>query len=250
MVKLILFKIVSDSSLGAPDENTRFRIGSITKVFTALQTLMMRDSGQIKSLDDDISLYYPEFKVQNPFQTERGITFRQLMSHMSGLGRDTPCKGIFDTGCNATDEEIMKNIAGMKLMYPPGTQPAYSNLGFGLLGKVLTRIAKARSWDDLLNKMILQPLGMNNTGNSFKNYDPKKTAIGYYPDGSEADFIDIGWDASAGQSYSSTADLAKLMSLVFSTTKSSKDQVLANMIESLESKQTKSEISLILQFKT
>ena len=199
---------------------------------------MMRDSGQIKSLDNDISLYYPEFKVQNPFQTERGITFRQLMSHMSGLGRDTPCKGIFDTGCNATDEEIMKNIAGMKLMYPPGTQPAYSNLGFGLLGKVLTRIAKARSWDDLLNKMILQPLGMNNTGNSFKNYDPKKTAIGYYPDGSEADFIDIGWDASAGQSYSSTADLAKLMSLVFSTTKSSKDQVLANMIESLESKQS------------
>ena len=52
-------------------------------------------------------------------------------------------------------------------MYPLGTEPVYSNLGFALLGKVLTRIAKAKSWDDLLNKMILQPLDMNNTGNNF-----------------------------------------------------------------------------------
>lgn len=177
---------------------------------------MMRDSGHVKSLDDDITLYYPEFKVQNPFQTERGITFRQLMSHMSGLGRNTPCPGIFVTGCNLSDSEILKNLAKMRLMYPPGTQPAYSNLGFGLLGKVLTQISEEKTWDDLLTKMILRPLGMQNTGNSFVKYDPKKMAIGYYPDGRVADFINIGWDASAGQSYSTTADLAKLMSLVFS----------------------------------
>lgn len=207
-----------------PDENTRFRIGSITKLFTALQTLMMRDSGKIKSLDDDITLYYPEFRVQNPFQTNRGVTFRQLMSHMSGLARNAPCKGAFETGCNISDAQMNENIAGMRLLFPPGQQPVYSNLGFGLLGKVLVKTAQASSWDALLSEMILQPLGMENTGNSFDRVDPKKTAIGYYPDGSVADFIDIGWDAAAGQSYSSAADLAKLMTLIF-TGRSSDDQV-------------------------
>ena len=101
---------------------------------------MMRDSGQIKSLDDDISLYYPEFKVQNPFQTERGVTFRQLLSHMSGLPRNSPCKGL-------TDGILLTVKCWKRLLYPPGTEPVYSNLGFALLGKVLTRIAKAKSWD-------------------------------------------------------------------------------------------------------
>ena len=223
----IYFLIITliDSSLGSPDENTRFRIGSITKLFTALQTLILRDSGKLASLDDDIKTYYPDFSVENPFQTERGITFRQLMSHMSGLARNSPCKGMFEDGCSLSDSAMIKNIAGMRLMSPPGTQPAYSNLGFGLLGKVVTKIANASSWDELLTKMIIQPLGMKNTGNSFANIDKKKVALGYYPDGSLAKFIDIGWDSSAGQSYSSTADLAKLMSLVFSNEKSSKDQV-------------------------
>ena len=78
----------------------------------------------------------------------------------------------------------------------------------------------------LLNKMILQPLGMKDTGNSYENYNPNKTAIGYYHNGSEADCIDLGWDASAGQSYSTTADLPKLVGLIFSTEKSSKEQVM------------------------
>lgn len=185
----------------------------------------MRDGGSITSLDDDIKKYYREFSIINPFQTERGITFRQLMSHMSGLPRNAPCQGIFDTGCNVSDAEMMRNIAGLSLMFPPGTQPAYSNLGFGLLGKVLTRVSIVPSWDDLLYRLVTQPLGMENTGNSFEHIDPDKLAVGYYPDGSVAKLIDIGWDASAGQCYSSTADLAKLMSLVFSDQKSSKEQV-------------------------
>ena len=145
------------------------------------------------------------------------------MSHMSGLPRDIPCMDIFEKGCSLSDTEILHNLAEIRLMYPPGTQPAYSNLGFGLLGKVITKIAKASSWDELLTKMVLQPMGMNDTRNSCG--DKQDMAYGYYPDGSVADFINIGWDSSAGQSYSSSADLAKLMSLVFHNEKSSKVQV-------------------------
>ena len=94
--------------------------------------------------------------------------------------------------------------------------------------QVLVKIMDSPSWDDLVTKMIIKPLGMQNTGNSFNSSVMDKMAVGYYPDGSLADMIDIGWDASAGQMYSSTADLAKLMTLAFSTDGSSDTQVTAD----------------------
>ena len=68
--------------------------------------------------------------------------------------------------------------------------------------QVLVKIMDFPSWDDLVTKMIIKPLGMQNTGNSFNSSVMDKMAVGYYPDGSLADMIDIGWDASAGQMYS------------------------------------------------
>lgn len=170
---------------GPPTGNTGFRIGSITKVFTALMSLMLRDSGMLKSLDDNVTNYLPEFSIQNPFQTHRGITFRQLSSHMSGLPRNAPCPGIFDTGCNLSYEKIYENLSKMKLMWPPGFQPEYSNLGFGLLGRVLEKI-QGPTWEDQVQKMVFEPLAMNNSGNSFTPETIKNLAVGYYSDGSKA----------------------------------------------------------------
>ena len=143
---------------------------------------------------------------------------------MSGLPRNTPCYGIFEVGCNITDKQLLKNIARLELMFPPGMQPVYSNLGFGLLGQVLAHILGS-SWDESVSKMVFRPLGMTNTGNKFSPADVAKIAVGYYPDGTVADLIDIGWDAPAGQTYSSVEDLAKIMTLAFSTDKSSGSQV-------------------------
>lgn len=118
----------------------------------------------------------------------------------------------------------MKNIAGLRLMFPPGSQPAYSNLGFGLLGQVLALIVGS-SWEESVSKMVFEPLGMQDTGNSFGPSDVAKLAVGYYPNGRVAELIDIGWDSPAGQTYSTTADLAKMMALAFSTDKSLGSQV-------------------------
>ena len=147
--------------------------------------LMLKDGGLLHSLDDNITTYLPEFKMKNPFQTHRGITFRQLSSHMAGLPRNAPCQGIFVTGCKLSYEKIYENLAKMELMYPPGEQPAYSNLGFGLLGRVLEKI-RGPTWEEQLKKMILDPLGMTNSGNSFTPESIKELAVGYYPDGSIA----------------------------------------------------------------
>ena len=70
-------------------------------------------------------------------------------------------------------------------MFPPGQQPAYSNLGFGLLGRVLEKI-QGPTWEEQVNKMVFQPMGMNNSGNSFTPESTKDLAVGYYSDGSVA----------------------------------------------------------------
>ena len=104
---------------------------------------------------------------------------------MAGLPRNSPCKDIFVTGCNLTDDQIYANLAEMELMYPPGEQPAYSNLGFGLLGRVLEQITQSK-WEDAVQLMVFDTLGMNNSGNSFTSESVKQLAIGYNRDGTEA----------------------------------------------------------------
>ena len=92
---------------------------------------------------------------------------------------------MFVTGCDLSDEDIYKNLANINLMYPPGQQPAYSNLGFGLLGRVLEKITNAK-WEDSVKKMVFDQLGMTTSGNTFTSDDIEKLAIGYYANGSQA----------------------------------------------------------------
>lgn len=210
------FGLINDSepSRGVPDADTAFRIGSITKVFTALMMLQLRDAGLLPSLDEDITKYLPEFKIQNPFRTKRAITFRQLSSHMSGLPRETPCPDIFIRGCNLTYAEIYDNLAKLALMSPPGLKPSYSNLGFAALGRTLEKI-QGPNWEDQVQQQVLKPLGMTHSGNSFTPEVLEYLAVGYTPDGTAAKLIDIGFEAPAGQMYASTKDLAQLMKLLF-----------------------------------
>ena len=148
-------------------------------------SLMLRDSGKLGSLDAEITDYLPQFSIQNPFQTKRGITFRQLSSHMSGLSRNPPCPGLFETGCNLSYSQLYDNLSKMRLMFPPGMQPEYSNLGFGLLGRVLEKI-QGPTWEDQVAEMVFKPLNMTNSGNSYTTESIKNLAVGYYSDGTEA----------------------------------------------------------------
>lgn len=151
-------------------------------------TLILRDEGLLRSLNANVSEYLPEFSIINPFATNRGVTFRQLMSHMSGLPRATPCEDLFVTGCNLSDADIYKNLADIELLYPPGEQPLYSNLGFGLLGRALEKMAQSR-WEEAVKKMVFEPLGMTSSGNTFTPEDLKKLAFGYYPHGTQAGMV-------------------------------------------------------------
>ena len=162
---------------------------------------MFRDGKILRSLDADVTEILPEFKITNPFKTNRGVTFRQLMSHMSGLPRESPCANIFLTGCDLADANIYDNLADIELMYPPGQQPAYSNLGFGLLGRALEKLPWPKlKWEVLVQTLVFDQLGMTTSGNTFTDDDVKKLALGYYANGTQAGrSVGVQWNLQTGQ---------------------------------------------------
>lgn len=137
-----------------------YRIASMTKSFTAMAILMLRDAGKL-NLDDPVSRFIPEMKNTPPLSSDsRQITIRDLLSHTAGFPEDNPWA---DRQLQRTDEELIRFMAkGVSLSTPPGTGYEYSNLGFALLGNIVTK-ASGSHYIDFINQHIFQPLGMQHT---------------------------------------------------------------------------------------
>ena len=147
------------------DPQTVYRAGSVTKSFTALMLMQLRDAGKLQ-LDDPIEKYLPEFKIKSRFPDARPATFRQVAAHYSGLPREAPMLHEY----RATDEfpsveDQLKSLttANSEMMIPPMTLYSYSNLGYDIMGLALSRIAK-QPYDRYVADQILKPLGMNSSG--------------------------------------------------------------------------------------
>ena len=154
------------------DKDSIFRIGSISKVFTMLSLMILRDRGKL-SLDDEISTHVPLFvEPINPWKSakdkRRGITFRQLATHLSGLSRESPCSGSPDGGvpgtCSMSDEEAFRRIGMTQLILEHDRLPVYSNLGFDVLGHALATVHGGGSYESMVDELVIRPLGLLNTG--------------------------------------------------------------------------------------
>lgn len=148
------------------DKVDRFKIGSITKLFTGISILQLQDSGKLK-LDDPVSMYLPEIKLVKPKQKDyREITIRDLLTHQSGLPSDLT-NGFF-LSPEANDETILtsfrslpKALEGME-RNEPGKIHSYSNLSFGLLGNIIERVS-GESIEVFFQKHIFERAGMKHT---------------------------------------------------------------------------------------
>lgn len=141
-----------------PAADTVYRIASMTKSFTCAAILTLRDEG-VLSLDDPITLHAPELSVVAP-PSDGPIRIRHLMSMGSGIATDDPWA---DRHLDITDDELDAEIAnGVLFAVAPGTAWEYSNLGFGLLGRVVKR-ATGRRVQDLVTERLLGPLGLTST---------------------------------------------------------------------------------------
>jgi CubicO group peptidase (beta-lactamase class C family) len=163
--------------------NTAFRIASMTKSFTALAVLKLRDEGRL-SLDDPVSKWIPEFAAMPlPTRDSPPLRVRHLMSHSGGFPEDNPWG---DQQLDATDAMLDAWLrAGIPFSTPPGTRYEYSNYAFALLGRIVAR-ASGIGYERYMREQILLPLGMRTTAFEFSDVPASSRAIGYRrrPDGS------------------------------------------------------------------
>lgn len=196
------------------NENTIYRVASITKLFTSTMLVQLRDAGKL-SLDDPIEKYLPEFQIKSSFSDARPATFRQVASHGAGLPREGSHQGWRNTTMPPI-EDLLKSLAEVEMRLPVMTEPKYSNLGIAIMGHALSRIA-GQPYDDYVRENILQPLGMTKSGFDPAAYGDER-AIGYHLAKGKFE-ISPTWDEKgfrpAGGMYSSVSDIARFISLQF-----------------------------------
>ena len=137
-----------------------FRIASMTKSFTAMAILKLRDEGRL-SLDDLAEQYVPELKgLRYPTSDSPRITVRDLMSHAAGFPEDNPWG---DQQLAATEDEFSRMMqGGIPFSNPPGVAYEYANYGFAILGRIVTN-ASGRPYRQYIDEAILRPIGMTST---------------------------------------------------------------------------------------
>ena len=185
---------------------TKFRLGSITKQFTAMAILILREQGKLQ-LDDPVGKY-----VDDAPKAWEGVTIHHLLTHTSGVHSYTSDPDY--TKAMSRPETVKSMIARFKdkpLDFKPGEKFHYSNSGYFLLGAIIEKVSGV-SYEAFLKRAIFGPLGMKDTG-----YDHPKTVLplrasGYMrmPWGLEnAPYLDMAQPYSAGSLYSTVEDLAR-----------------------------------------
>ena len=158
------------------DSASVFRIASMTKSFTALSILKLRDEGKL-SLDDPAAKYVPELAgIAYPTTDSPRLTIRHLLSHSEGFPEDNPWG---DQQLNRTDDEMAAMMrSGIPFSNPPGVAYEYSNYGFAILGRIVTRVS-GQPYPAYLRENILQPLGMASTTMEAAQVPADRLARGY-----------------------------------------------------------------------
>ncbi|MCA1219119.1 serine hydrolase domain-containing protein [Streptomyces sp. 8L] len=182
----------------APDADTQFRIGSITKTFTAVLVLRLRDEGLL-DLDDPLEKHVPDTGVGE-------VTIAQLLGHGAGLRAEPPGDWWERTPgeLRAATSDVLGDSA---LLHPAGRRHHYSNPGYALLGAVVERL-RGEPWEDALRREILVPLSLDRT-----TAGPVAPHAGGWAVHPWADAMlpeppqDLGVMAPAGQLWSTARDL-------------------------------------------
>ncbi len=148
---------------------------SMTKTFTAVAILQLVERGRI-GLEDKLDDYFPE----NPYHQH--ITVRQLLTHTSGIPNPIPLRWahLAQSAVRFDEPAALATILRQhpNLKFPPGTQFAYSNIGYWLLGQIIER-ATGKSYGAEMRRNVLTPLGLKTTDMDFEITEPARHAKGY-----------------------------------------------------------------------
>jgi serine beta-lactamase-like protein LACTB len=224
--------IIWAAGFGFADPKTRkpataetvYRVGSVSKLFTDLAIMQQVEKGEL-DLDAPVSRYLPDFKPDNPFN--KSITLRQLMTHRSGLVRESPVGHYFDPTTPALSETVA-SLNRTKLVYPPEERIKYSNAAIATVGRVL-EVTQKKPFVEHLTKALLEPLGMNHSSFGPTPELQKELAKAVMWSYHGREFPAPTWELGmppAGSMYTTVLDLARFQSVLFKGGEGPKGRIL------------------------
>ena len=205
---------LADAEWNIPNTpDTKFRIGSITKQFTAVCILQLIEQNKL-SFDDKLSKFFPSFPKGD------SVTIHMLLNHTSGIANytDLPDFGKVDHLVLSKDS-MVAFFSKRPYNFSPGTKFRYNNSGYFLLGCIIEKVS-GESYDHYLREHVLDKLGMTNTGVDDANVILPRRAHGYSKANDKvfnAEYISIDWAYSAGSIYSTLDDLYKWDQALYTT---------------------------------
>lgn len=154
--------------------DSQFRVASMSKMFTAVAILQLKEKGLLR-LDDTITSYLAWFKGKQGKVDLANVTIRQILSHNSGLFRDGTAKQwVTDKFPNKLD----KTVDADSIIFENGTTLSYSNHGYSILGELIEKIS-GKTYEDYVTDNIIKSLGLKNTFPDLPDDRPAKLAYGY-----------------------------------------------------------------------
>jgi CubicO group peptidase (beta-lactamase class C family) len=191
----------ADAKTGIPnDSTTRFRIGSITKQFTGLAILILREQGSL-----DVTRSVCDYLTPCPAAWQP-ITIENLVAHTSGIPDYTDLADYEATkAAPTTPGALVGRARDLPLEREPGDGFSYSNSNYAVLGAVIENVS-GTTYEDFLTTNIFEPLGMSDTGNETEG---DGLAVGYSTADEEADAIDMSVPYAAGALSSTVTDLLR-----------------------------------------
>jgi len=197
---------MADLELGVPlSPESVFRLGSITKQFTAVAVLMLAEEGKL-SLSDPVTKFLPSYPTQGHV-----ITIEHLLNHTSGIKSYTDIPGYMSARIRAdlTTQELVEAFAKEPMDFAPGERWQYNNSGYVLLGAVIEK-ASGKTYGEFVAERIFRPLGMKATRVGEEGPILPKRASGYSRDGEtvvNARYLSMTQPHAAGALVSTVDDL-------------------------------------------
>lgn len=204
--------------------DTIYRVGSVSKLFTDIAVMQLVEQGTL-DLDAPVETYLPDFKPRNAYGIP--VTLRRMMSHRSGLVRESPVGNYFDP----TQPSLKETVASLNqtsLVYKPDSKTKYSNAAIAVVGAVLESKLTV-SHPDRVRQSILEPLQMRSSNFVITPSIRDKLATGWMwtYDGRRfkaPEFL-LG-TGPAGNMYSNVVDLSKFLSCLFRNGQTSSNRIL------------------------
>ena len=208
------------------DANTIYGIGSITKAFTALSIMQLQEQKKLR-VTNSIKDYLVDLKIENPFNDSNQIYINDILSHTSGLPSDI-ANGFFVDNPPSISW-VIKELNKQRLISPRRYISAYSNVGYGLLGEVISRVS-GLSYGDYLRQNIFTPLNMTSSSIGYQLSNTSKTY-----DGNKETVEPTVRDVAAGFISSNVIDLSNFISMLIGDGSFKSNQIISpNSIVDME----------------